>query len=102
MFSSIGVDEFYQKSKTESLTIVDVREADEFERGHIPSAKALPLSGLEQHIDQLNKDEKYYVICQSGGRSAMACDFLSSEGYKVVNVMGGMSAWKGELTCGDL
>ncbi|MCB0748598.1 MAG: rhodanese-like domain-containing protein, partial [Ignavibacteriae bacterium] len=36
MFSSIGVDEFYQKSKTESLTIVDVREADEFERGHIP------------------------------------------------------------------
>lgn len=32
----------------------------------------------------------------------MACDFLSSEGYKVVNVMGGMSAWKGELTYGDL
>lgn len=97
MFSSIGADEFYQKSKNEELTIVDVREADEFERGHIPSAKTLPLSGLGLHIDQLTKDEKYYIICQSGGRSAMACEFLSSEGYEVVNVMAGMSAWKGEL-----
>ncbi len=97
MFSSIGADEFYQKSKADSVTIIDVREADEFERGHIPSAKTLPLSGLQQHIDLLSKNEKYYIICQSGGRSAMACDFLSSEGYEVVNVMGGMSAWKGEL-----
>lgn len=97
MFNSIGADEFYQKSKTESLTIVDVRETDEFERGHIPSSKTLPLSELEQHIDQINKDGKYYVICQSGGRSAMACDFLSSKGYEVVNVMGGMSAWKGDV-----
>ncbi|MCQ9209117.1 rhodanese-like domain-containing protein [Granulicatella seriolae] len=97
MFSSIGVDEFYQKFKKESLTIIDVRETDEFEREHIPSARTLPLSELEQRIDQLNKDEKYYVICQSGGRSAMACNLLSTKGYDTVNVMGGMSAWKGEL-----
>ena len=58
MFSSIGVDEFYQKFKKESLTIIDVRETDEFEREHIPSARTLPLSELEQRIDQLNKDEK--------------------------------------------
>ena len=60
MFSSIGVDEFYQKSKTESLTIVDVREADELGSGHVPSAKARPLSGLAQHVGQLDKDGTCY------------------------------------------
>lgn len=97
MFSSIGADEFYQKSKAEKVKIVDVRETDEFERGHIPTAKSIPLSGLDQQLNQLNENEEYYIICQSGGRSAMACDFLANQGYQVVNVMGGMSVWKGEL-----
>ncbi|MBP2099907.1 rhodanese-like domain-containing protein [Enterococcus rivorum] len=97
MFSSIGADEFYQKSKEEKLTIIDVREDDEFKRGHIPTAKTIPLSSLEPYVSKLDKNEEYYIICQSGGRSAMACDFLSSQGYHVVNVMGGMSVWKGEL-----
>lgn len=96
MYQSIGSDEFYQKSKVENLMIVDVRESDEFLNGHIPTAKTIPLSELHQQMNQLNKDETYYIICQSGARSAKACDLLSSEGYQVINVLGGMSSWKGE------
>lgn len=97
MFSSIAADEFYQKSKMEKVAIVDVRETDEFERGHIPTAKTIPLSQLEQQVDKLDKNKEYYIICQSGGRSARGCDFLSNQRYHVVNVMGGMSVWKGEV-----
>lgn len=97
MYSSIGSDEFYQKEKSKKLAIVDVREVDEFENGHISQAQNSPLSVLDQGLDALDKNQQYYIICQSGGRSAMACEFLSSKGYDVVNVMGGMSAWKGEI-----
>lgn len=96
MHRSISADEFYQKSKVENIRIIDVRETDEFLRGHIPTAKTLPLSELKQHINQLDKNEEYYINCQSGVRSVNACDFLDSEGYQVINVLGGMSSWKGK------
>lgn len=96
MYNSIGADEFYQLTKNQSLNIVDVREADEFQAGHIESAQSLPLSGLGSTFSTLPKDKEYYIICLSGGRSSMACDFLAQQGYKVTNVLGGMSSWKGE------
>lgn len=97
MYRSVSMDEFGQKQKRENLNIIDVREADEFAAGHIPGAVSMPLSGLEQEFEPLKKDKEYHVICLSGGRSSMACDFLGNQGYDVVNVMGGMSAWRGDI-----
>jgi rhodanese-related sulfurtransferase len=57
----------------------------------------MPLSGLEDTVDQLDKDENYYVMCLSGARSTAACQYLASKGYKVTNVMGGISAWRGDV-----
>lgn len=101
MFKTIAADEFYQLEKKEGLTILDVRERDEFARGHIPFADSLPLSGLTQSIPLLDESQEYHVICQAGGRSAQACELLSQAGYQVVNVLGGMSVWKGEVVQGD-
>lgn len=97
MYKTIFIDEFYLNEKNKNLKILDVREVDEFHNGHIPSAKNLPLSTLQNSINTLEKAEAYYVICQSGGRSSAACDFLSTLGFDVTNVMGGMAAWKGEI-----
>lgn len=97
MYNSIFIDEFDQKEKKEKLSVLDVREADEYQRGHIPSSVNVPLSELARRTDELDKTAELYVICQSGARSAMACDFLSRQGFSVVNVMGGMSAWRGAL-----
>ncbi|MCC5893923.1 MAG: rhodanese-like domain-containing protein [Alkalibacterium sp.] len=97
MYRSISMDEFGQKQRREDITIIDVREADEYSAGHIPGAVSMPLSGLAQGHESLEKDKEYHVICLSGGRSSMACDFLGNQGYDVVNVMGGMSAWRGEI-----
>ena len=97
MIKAISMDEFTQKEKREPLEILDVREVDEFAQGHIKTAQNLPLSELTEQISDLGKDKNYYVICHSGARSQMASEFLSQQGFQVTNVLGGMSAWRGEI-----
>ena len=74
-------------------TIIDVREDDEFATGHAAGALNLPLSTFAEHFEEIPKDVTVYVICQSGGRSARACDYLEGQGYDAVNVVGGTSDW---------
>ena len=90
----IAFDEFYQLYQNEQLSLVDVREAEEFETLHLEGAQNLPLSQLADTYDQLDKDLLYYVICKSGMRSARACQFLAEQGYDVINVQGGMTAFE--------
>ena len=88
----ITFDDFYQIYQKESLSILDVREVEEFEALHLEGARNFPLSQLADTYEQLDKDNLYYVICKSGMRSARACQFLSEQGYEVINVQGGMDA----------
>ncbi|MBU5361027.1 rhodanese-like domain-containing protein [Enterococcus raffinosus] len=97
MSSSIGMADFYRLSEEKNLPIIDVREAYEYQTGHVPHAKNLPLSSLGASTSELDKETEYYLICQSGARSDNACGFLSNQGYKVINVLGGTAAWPGEL-----
>ena len=90
----ISFDEFYQLYQNEQLSLVDVREAEEFETLHLEGAQNLPLSQLTDTYDQLDKDLLHYVICKSGMRSARACQFLAEQGYDVINVQGGMTAFE--------
>ena len=88
----ISLDEFYQLYQNEQLSLVDVREVEEFEALHLEGARNFPLSQLDDTYKQLDKDQLYYVICKSGMRSARACQFLAEQGYEVTNVQGGMDA----------
>ena len=88
----ISFDEFYQLYQNEQLSLVDVREVEEFEALHLEGARNFPLSQLADTYKQLDKDNLYYVICKSGMRSARACQFLAEQGYEVINVLGGMDA----------
>ncbi len=90
----ISFDEFYQLYQKGSLSVLDVREVEEFETLHLEGAQNLPLSQLADTYEQLNKDKLYYVICKSGMRSARACQFLAEQGYDVINVQGGMTAFE--------
>lgn len=80
----------------EKLNIIDVREADETAAGMIPGAKHIPLGQIPDRLRELNKNELYYIICRSGGRSGKACQFLNAHGYKAVNIAGGMLEWEGD------
>lgn len=88
----ISFDEFYQLYQNEQLSLVDVREVEEFEALHLEGARNFPLSQLADTYKQLEKNQLYYVICKSGMRSALACQFLAEQGYEVINVQGGMDA----------
>ena len=98
MKNNISMKDFYAKytNSSEKLTILDVREIHEYAAGHIPSAENFPLSTLGSDFSKLDKDQKYYVICQAGGRSAKAYDFLDAQGFDVINIEGGMNNWPGE------
>lgn len=90
----ISFDEFYQLYQNEQLSLVDVREVEEFETLHLEGAQNLPLSQLADIYDRLDKNLLYYVICKSGMRSARACQFLAEQGYEVINIQGGMLAFE--------
>ena len=97
MVTNISIADFYEKYQHENLDLIDVREVHEFQAGHAPGAKNLPLSTLEQGYKELNPNRTYHIICQGGVRSASACQFLSAQGLTVTNVEGGMNAWPGDV-----
>lgn len=90
--NEITFNNFYQLYQKEALSVLDVREVEEFDPLHLEGARNFPLSQLADTYEQLDKDNLYYVICKSGIRSARACQFLSEQGYEVINVQSGMDA----------
>lgn len=77
--------------------IVDVREQSEFESGHLPESRFIPLAQIEQRLDELSrfKNKPVVVVCASGGRSARAVAMLRKAGFEqAVNLSGGLKAWQ--------
>ncbi|MGZ8804405.1 MAG: rhodanese-like domain-containing protein [Microbacterium sp.] len=75
------------------VLVVDVREPDEYADGHVPNAVNIPLGSLRERAEELRSSDRVYVVCQSGRRSAIACEVLESLGSRAVNATGGTSAW---------
>ncbi len=79
------------------VEIIDIREPYEVASGKLKTARNVPMMTLINSPDKyMKKDKKYYIICQSGGRSRSACKALASQGYDVVNVAGGMGSYLGK------
>ena len=75
--------------------ILDVREPDEWNEGHIPGTTLIPLGELASRIDELPQDQEIVVVCRSGNRSAKGRDILLSAGFQQVTSMaGGINEWK--------
>jgi len=73
--------------------LIDVREQEEWDAGHAPDARLVPLSQLQERVAELPEDTRFLVVCHSGMRSMRATAFLRAEGLDAVNVTGGMVAW---------
>ena len=91
---SISTIELEQKLK-QNIQLIDVRTPGEFKRGHIKNAKNIPLNEIGNFTPIA--DKKTYVICHSGARSKLAAKKLKKRGLDVVNVKGGMHAWRGKI-----
>jgi rhodanese-related sulfurtransferase len=80
-----------------NTVVIDVREYDEFNKGHIEGAVNLPLSNLKEQSSSLNayQNNPVLVVCQDGTRSANAGKLITKAGLKDVFVIsGGMQAWQ--------
>jgi rhodanese-related sulfurtransferase len=98
LVKSITTDELQELVESGAdINLIDVREAVEVVYGMVPGAVHIPLGQLPEQVEALDKDKEYYVICKAGGRSAMACDYLESNGVQTVNIEGGMMDWNGEV-----
>ena len=76
----------------DGVTILDVREPDEWEAGHIKGALHIPLGDLPARFGELPGDGELVVVCRAGGRSARAVAWLAQNGYDALNLDGGMGA----------
>jgi rhodanese-related sulfurtransferase len=74
--------------------VIDVREPEEYERGHLPGAIHIPQADLALFLDQLEKSKPYLVACAGGVRSIRSAHYLAWAGYKdVVSLDGGTDGW---------
>ncbi len=80
----------------EEAVVLDVREPQEWAKGHIINARLISLGELEKRLDELSdlKHKPVIVACQSGTRSPAACNKLIQAGFeKVYMLKGGTTAW---------
>jgi rhodanese-related sulfurtransferase len=90
--SEISIAEFMQVHNS-NMYLVDVREIDEYESGHVPGAINIPLSEFATRATEL-PNRTIYMICRSGGRSMQACEICVDKGMsEVVNIAGGTMGW---------
>ena len=73
--------------------LLDVREADEWDAGHVPGAQHIPLGELAARFREIGHTGPLYVICRSGHRSAHAATALAGVGLDTHNVCDGMIGW---------
>jgi hydroxyacylglutathione hydrolase len=85
-----------QLKSNPELFVIDVRNPDEWERGHLDNATLIPLPELHTRLDEIPRDRPVVVHCQLGARSAKAVATLDAFGFTDVHdVVGGYAAWQG-------
>ncbi|SRR5579884_2625401 len=94
----ISVQELKEwRDSGKAFRLVDVREPDEFAFANL-GGTLIPLNTLATHLQDFGPDEDIVVHCRSGGRSAMAVEFLRRNGLpRARNLRGGILAWSKEI-----
>lgn len=78
--------------------LIDVREQNEFERGHIRGARNIPLTTFKQSINGLRADKPVYLYCQNTSRSSRAAAQLKKRNFENINILqGGFKKWSGKI-----
>ncbi|MBI3929320.1 MAG: molybdopterin-synthase adenylyltransferase MoeB [Armatimonadetes bacterium] len=75
------------------VQLVDVREPWEYEKGHLPGARLIPLGEVEQRAGELDPSRPVFAVCARGGRSMKAAQKLKARGFEVTNIAEGTMGW---------
>ncbi len=91
---------FLDENALDAYQLIDVRQPEEFERGHLPGAKLIPLSELAQRTSEIQQDKPALVYCHSGGRAGNGVALLNQAGFDNAFSIGGISQWNGLTAVG--
>jgi len=92
----LDVDTFAALVATKATVVLDVRTAQEFGTGHLPSAKNVDVNAadFDTRLASLDKATTYAVYCHSGNRSGQALQRMATAGFtRVADLSGGITAW---------
>ena len=95
-YQQISQEEAKEMMDTQDVIILDVREQDEYDSGHIPGAVLLPVGTIDEETAAEvipEKDSTVLVYCRSGNRSKTASSALAELGYTNIYEFGGINTW---------
>ena len=95
-YQQISQEEAKEMMDTQEVVILDVREQDEYDSGHIPNAVLLPVGTIDEDAAAEvipEKDSTVLVYCRSGNRSKTASSTLAALGYTNIYEFGGIKTW---------
>ena len=99
-YQQITQEEAKEMMDTQEVIILDVREQDEYDSGHIPGAVLLPVGTINEDTAAEvipEKDSTVLVYCRSGNRSKTASSKLAELGYTSIYEFGGINTWPYEM-----
>jgi rhodanese-related sulfurtransferase len=93
---TLNEEEF--KAGYRKAQLIDVREPEEYKKGHILGARNIPLSQMRQRLKEVRNDQPVFLYCESGFRSARAANFLKKKKYSNLHhLQGGFRKWTGRV-----
>ena len=93
MIKEILVTQLKNSLAKKDIVLIDVREQEERDICTIEPSVHIPMNKIPLHLNKLDKDTEYAIVCHSGVRSHNVCFYLHNQGYKVKNVSGGIHQW---------
>lgn len=89
-------------NEADQQIIIDVREVNEYEEGHLPGVPLIPMNVIPTMVGEMDQSKSYIIVCRSGGRSQNTALYMKDQGFENVrNYEGGMLDWDGELQFGQ-
>lgn len=93
-FTRIDVNEAQEMMGRDDVVVIDVREPHEYNAGHIPNAKLIPVNSVYARREELPRDKDIIMVCAVGQRSALAAEMAAAAGLtRLYNLEGGTEAW---------
>ena len=91
----VDVQTVFDIQGAEDVYVLDVREQYEYDEKHIPNVTLLPMSEIQNRLDEIPTDKEVIITCRSGNRSGQVTQFLEQNGFdNVHNMQGGIIAWE--------
>ena len=96
-FHRITIAEAKEMMSADDSVVIDVRNPDEYQNGHLPGATLIPVNSVFQRREELPADKKIIFVCAVGQRSALASEMAAAAGLpadQLYNLDGGTDAWR--------